>query len=63
MYTAKGTASLIVPLTSVLATGGNWDRVFMVSAGIAIVAGILAKLVLAPMRRRCIDEGNARGTP
>jgi MFS transporter, OFA family, oxalate/formate antiporter len=63
MYTAKGTASLIVPLTSVLATGGNWDRVFMVSAGIAIVAGILAKLVLAPMRRRCIDEGNARGAP
>jgi hypothetical protein len=33
----------------------------MVSATIAIVAGVLAKLVLAPMRKRCIDEGNARG--
>jgi OFA family oxalate/formate antiporter-like MFS transporter len=63
MYTAKGTASLIVPLTSVLSVGGNWDRVFIVAAGIAIVAGIVAKVVLAPMRRRLIAEGNARGAP
>jgi len=63
MYTAKGTASLIVPLTSALSAGGNWDRVFIVSATIAIVAGLAAKFILAPMRRRCIDEGNARGAP
>jgi MFS transporter, OFA family, oxalate/formate antiporter len=63
MYTAKGTASLIVPLTSVLSAGGNWDRVFIVAAVISIAAGLMAKLVLAPMRRRLIAEGNARGKP
>jgi MFS transporter, OFA family, oxalate/formate antiporter len=63
MYTAKGTASLLIPLTSVLSVGGNWDRVFMVSAAISIIAGITAKLVLAPMRKRTIAEANARGTP
>jgi len=63
MYTAKGTASLIVPLTSALSAGGNWDRVFIVSATIAIAAGLAAKFILAPMRKRCIDDGNARGAP
>jgi OFA family oxalate/formate antiporter-like MFS transporter len=59
LYTAKGTASLLVPLASVLSAGGNWDRVFMLTAAITITAGVLAKLVLAPMRKRCIDEANA----
>ena len=63
MYTAKGTASLLVPLTSVISAGGNWDRVFIFAAVISIVAGILAKVVLAPMRRRVIAEANVRGTP
>jgi OFA family oxalate/formate antiporter-like MFS transporter len=62
MYTAKGTASLIVPLTSVLSAGGNWDRVFMIAAVISIIAGVLAKVLLAPMRKRAIEEANARGT-
>jgi OFA family oxalate/formate antiporter-like MFS transporter len=60
MYTAKGTASLLVPLGSVLSAGGNWNLVFIVTAVIAIIAGIAAKLVLAPMRRRCVLEANAR---
>jgi OFA family oxalate/formate antiporter-like MFS transporter len=59
LYTAKGTASLLVPFASALSAGGNWDRVFMVTAAISIVAGLCAKLVLAPMRKRCIAEGNA----
>jgi MFS transporter, OFA family, oxalate/formate antiporter len=63
MYTAKGTASLLVPLSAVLKTGGNWDRVFMFAAAISIIAGIAAKLFLKPMRQRQIDEVNARGTP
>ncbi len=58
MYTAKGTASLFVPLGSVLAAGGNWDRVFLVAAVVSIGAGIAAKLLLAPMRRRTIEAGN-----
>ena len=60
MYTAKGTASLFVPLGAVLAAGGNWDRVFLVAAVVSIGSGIAAKLVLAPMRRRTIEAGNER---
>jgi MFS transporter, OFA family, oxalate/formate antiporter len=60
LYTAKGTASLLVPLTSVLSAGGNWDRVYMFAAAISIIAGILAKVWLAPVRRRTIAEANAR---
>jgi OFA family oxalate/formate antiporter-like MFS transporter len=61
LYTAKGTASLLVPLASVLSVGGNWDRVFIISAMIAISAGLVARFVLAPMRRRCIERANAAG--
>jgi MFS transporter, OFA family, oxalate/formate antiporter len=59
LYTAKGTASLVVPLGSLLVAGGNWDRVFVVTATIAIAAGIIAKLVLAPMRKRAVERANA----
>ena len=58
MYTAKGSASLFVPLGTVLAAGGNWDRVFLVAAVVSIGSGIVAKLVLAPMRRRAIEAAN-----
>jgi MFS transporter, OFA family, oxalate/formate antiporter len=63
MYTAKGTASLLVPLSAVLKAGGNWDRVFLFAATISIIAGLAGKFVLQPMRKRQIDEANARGTP
>jgi OFA family oxalate/formate antiporter-like MFS transporter len=58
MYTAKGTASLLVPLASVLSAGGNWNHVFILAAIISIVAGFMAKFVLAPMRIRAIHEAN-----
>jgi len=60
LYTAKGTAALLVPLGSALSVGGNWDRVFIFTAAITIVAGLTAKLVLAPMRQRTIAQANAR---
>jgi OFA family oxalate/formate antiporter-like MFS transporter len=59
LYTAKGTASLLVPLASVLSAGGNWDRVFTAGAAITIVAAILAKFLLAPMRKKFIEGANA----
>jgi len=59
LYTAKGTASLVVAASSFMVVGGNWDSVFIVTAAIAIAAGIAAKLVLAPMRRRTIERANA----
>ena len=53
LYTAKGTASLLVPLTSVItsATGG-WHTVFYIAAGMNAVAAVMALTVLKPMRSR-----------
>ena len=62
LYTAKGTASLLVPLASVLSAGGNWSRVLIFSAVISIIAGLTSKFILAPMRARLIAETNARGS-
>ena len=51
LYTAKGTAALIVPYTSVLTTmTGSWHTVFLVAAGLNILAALLALFVLKPMR-------------
>jgi OFA family oxalate/formate antiporter-like MFS transporter len=52
LYTAKGTASLLVPLSSVLATAtGSWHAVFIVASVMNAVAALLAWFVLRPMRR------------
>jgi len=50
MYTAKGTAAILVPFTSIIAAKGNWHPVFMMAATLAIVAGLMALFVLKPMR-------------
>jgi OFA family oxalate/formate antiporter-like MFS transporter len=53
LYTAKGTASLIVPVSSVIALNfGGWSSVFVISAVMNIVAAALALFVLKPMRAR-----------
>jgi OFA family oxalate/formate antiporter-like MFS transporter len=53
LYTAKGTASLLVPLANVLTTAtGSWHAVFYVAAILNIVAAIMALFVLKPMRIR-----------
>jgi OFA family oxalate/formate antiporter-like MFS transporter len=59
LYTAKGTASLLVPLASVLSAGGNWDRVFIAASAVTMAAAIAAKFVLAPVRKRVIENANA----
>jgi OFA family oxalate/formate antiporter-like MFS transporter len=52
LYTAKGTASLLVPLSSVLAAAsGGWHGVFVVAAAMNAAAALLAWFVLRPMRR------------
>ncbi len=56
LYTAKGTASMLVPLASVLAASGSWNAVFIAAAVASIAAGLCAKFVLAPMRRRWIEN-------
>jgi len=51
LYTAKGTAALLVPLSSVItAATGSWHAVFMLASGMAAVAGLMALFVLKPLR-------------
>ena len=55
LYTAKGTAALLVPLSSVLATAtGSWQAVFIVASAVNAVAALMAWFVLRPMRRKHI---------
>jgi len=58
LYTAKGTASLLVPLANVLtAATGSWHAVFYIAAILNIVAATMALLVLKPMRIRTMARG------
>lgn len=52
LYTAKGTASLLVPLASVLARSGGWQSVFNLASILNIVAALMALSVLKPLRRK-----------
>ncbi|WNC88191.1 oxalate/formate MFS antiporter [Paraburkholderia sp. FT54] len=57
LYTAKGTAALLVPFTSVVtAITGSWHAVFMLASGMAAVAALLALFVLKPMRRAYAEQ-------
>jgi len=52
LYTAKGTASLLVPLSSLLAAAtGGWHGVFIVAAVMNAAAALMAWFVLRPLRR------------
>jgi OFA family oxalate/formate antiporter-like MFS transporter len=53
LYTAKGTASLLVPFGNVLAqAAGSWHSVFIVAAIMNLVAALAAPFVLRPLRAR-----------
>ena len=57
LYTAKGTASLLVPLGNVLASStGSWNAVFIVASAMNAVAALMAWFVLRPMRRRFMEK-------
>jgi MFS transporter, OFA family, oxalate/formate antiporter len=59
LYTAKGTASLLVPLSSVLATAtGSWHAVFIVASIMNGIAALMAWFVLRPMRRAHMNRSN-----
>ena len=51
LYTAKGTAALLVPLTSVIAaSGGGWRTVFLAASVSNFIAAAMALFVLKPLR-------------
>jgi len=57
LYTAKGTASLLVPLANVLTSAtGSWHAVFYVAAILNIIAAVMALTVLKPMRTKFISR-------
>jgi OFA family oxalate/formate antiporter-like MFS transporter len=58
LYTAKGTAALLVPLANVLTNAtGSWHAVFYVAAALNVVAAVMALVVLRPLRSRAVAQG------
>ena len=57
LYTAKGSASALIPLASMLeAAVHSWVPVLWIAGALPIVAAGLAKFVLSPMRRKMIEQ-------
>jgi OFA family oxalate/formate antiporter-like MFS transporter len=57
LYTAKGTAALLVPLGNVLTTWtGSWTAVFVIAAILNIIAAVMAVVVLRPIRIRAMQQ-------
>jgi OFA family oxalate/formate antiporter-like MFS transporter len=64
LYTAKGTAALVVPFTNVLAgTGSGWRTVFIVAGILNFVAAAMALVVLKPMRARLMGQLRVQPSP
>jgi OFA family oxalate/formate antiporter-like MFS transporter len=64
LYTAKGTASLLVPITSILtAKTGGWEMVFWIAAGMNAIAAVMALAVLKPVRSRLLASHRAGSRP
>ncbi|MHB0772639.1 oxalate/formate MFS antiporter [Bradyrhizobium sp. 5.13L] len=64
LYTAKGTASLLVPLASVISTAYGWKAVFVVAVALNATAALMALFVIKPLRRSFIlgKEAEVAGT-
>ena len=60
LYTAKGTAALVIPLANLLpAETGSWKLVFLIAAILDFTAALLALFILKPLRKRFIaQQGN-----
>jgi OFA family oxalate/formate antiporter-like MFS transporter len=54
LYTAKGTAALLVPLASIVAASYGWQAVFVMAVALNAAAALLALFVIKPMRRAFI---------
>jgi MFS transporter, OFA family, oxalate/formate antiporter len=60
LYTAKGTASLLVPIGSLLkASTGSWVPIFALAIAFDFAAALLALFVLKPLRSRVISQSAA----
>jgi len=60
MYTAKGVASLLVPLGNVLThMTGSWHAVYAVGCGMNVVAALLGFFVLRPVIKSRLSSGSS----
>jgi MFS transporter, OFA family, oxalate/formate antiporter len=55
LYTAKGTASLLVPVSAWMAQKSGWSGVFVAAAVLNFAAAALALLVLKPARMKAAE--------
>jgi OFA family oxalate/formate antiporter-like MFS transporter len=64
LYTAKGTASLLVPIASIVASHYGWQAVFVIAVALNATAALVAIFVIKPMRRAFIlgNEATAEAT-
>src|SRR5260370_9231541 len=51
LYTAKGTAALLVPLASIVAAKYDWQSGFVIAVALNATAALLALFVIQPIRR------------
>ena len=65
LYTAKGTAALLIPFSSLLADNDSWTSVFSAAAILNLLASAMALLMLKPMRQRmaATSDQPQRGYP
>jgi OFA family oxalate/formate antiporter-like MFS transporter len=54
LYTAKGTAALLVPLASIVSASYGWQAVFVIAVLLNATAALLALFVIKPLRRAFI---------
>ncbi|MHC1999088.1 oxalate/formate MFS antiporter [Methylobacterium sp. CM6241] len=59
LYTAKGTASFLVPVASVISATYGWSAVFSIIIGLNVAAAAMAMFVLRPIRARYLAQGPA----
>lgn len=63
LYTAKGTAALLVPLASVVAAAYGWRAVFYVAIGLNLAAACLVMFVVKPVRAAYIARTHPTPDP
>src|SRR4029077_21097354 len=61
LYTAKGTASALVPLASLAAAAYGWSAVFAIAVAFNLSAALLALFVLKPLRARFLRRSPSTG--
>src|ERR1700675_2249526 len=63
LYRAKRTASLLVPLASIVAATFGWPAVFVIAVALNATAAVLALLLIKPMRRAFILGNETMAEP